>query len=101
MGWRNRVKLAGKLTKRFRVWRIDVYGKPYACEGDYDTVQGLNAHRWRSDWAYKIQIGRRIMTRNEFGDWAKNNNRMLAQKTDKMRVIDIKTFQNNKTTERR
>jgi hypothetical protein len=43
MGWRNRVKLAGKLTRRFREWRIDVYGKPYACDGDYDTVQGLNA----------------------------------------------------------
>ena len=41
MGWRDRVKLVGKPTKRFRVWRIDVYGKPYACEGDYDTVQAL------------------------------------------------------------
>ena len=40
MGWRVRVKLVGKPTKRFRVWRIDVYGKPYACEGDYDTLQG-------------------------------------------------------------
>jgi hypothetical protein len=43
MRWRDRVKLVGKPTKRFRVWRIDVYGKPYACEGDYDTVQALNA----------------------------------------------------------
>jgi hypothetical protein len=49
MGWRDRVKLVGKPTKRFRVWRIDVYGKPYACEGDYDTVQALTAHRWVSD----------------------------------------------------
>ena len=58
MGWRDRVKLVVKPTKRFRVWRIDVYGKPYACEGDYDTVQALNAHRWRSDWDYKIQVRR-------------------------------------------
>ena len=100
MGWRNRVKLAGKLTKRFRLWRIDVYGKPYACEGDYDTVQGLNAHRWRSDWDYKIQVGRRIMTRNEFGDWAKNNSQMVARKTDRTRVIDINIVQNIKTIER-
>ena len=40
MRWRDRVKLVGKPTKRLRVWRIDVYGKPYACEGDYDTCSG-------------------------------------------------------------
>ena len=81
MGWRDRVKLAGKLTKRLHVWRIDVYSKPYASEGDYDTVHGLNAHRWRSDWDYKIQVGRSFMTRREFGDWAKNNSQMVARKT--------------------
>ena len=85
------VKLAGKLTKRLRVWRIDVYSKPYASEGDYDTVQGLNAHRWRSDWDYKIQVGRSFMTRREFGDWAKNNSQMVARKTPKTRVIDIQS----------
>ena len=63
MGWRDRVKLAGRLTKRFRVWRIDVHGKPHTSEGDYDTTQGLNAHRWKSDWNYKIQVGRRFMSR--------------------------------------
>ena len=88
MGWRVRVKLAGKLTKRFRVWRIDVYGKPYACEGDYDTPQGLSAHRWRSDWDCKIQVGRRFMTRREFDDWVKNSDDMVPRKME-MQVIDI------------
>ena len=41
MGWRDRVKLAGRLTKRFRVWRIDVHGKPHTSEGDYDTNLGV------------------------------------------------------------
>ena len=88
MGWRVRVKLAGKLTKRFRVWRIDVYGKPYACEGDYDTPLGLSAHRWRSDWDYKIQVGRRFMTRCEFDDWVKNSDDMVPRKME-MQVFDI------------
>jgi hypothetical protein len=96
MGWRDRVKLAGKLTKRFRVWRIDVYGKPYACEGNYDTAQGLNAHRWRSDWDYKIQVGRRFMTRREFGDWAKNNSHVVTRDMDKTRLIDL--YQDNRTS---
>jgi len=91
MGWRDRVKLAGRPTKRFRLWRIDVYGKPYACEVDYDTPQGFNAHRWRSDWNYKIQVGRRFMTRREFDDWVKNSGDMVPQKMDEMQVIDIKT----------
>ena len=97
MGWRDRVKLVGKPTKRFRVWRIDVYGKPYACEGDYDTVQALNAHRWRSDWDYKIQVGRRFMAPREFDDWAKSNSQMVTRKIDSVQVIDVNIVQNVKT----
>ena len=97
MGWRDRVKLVGKPTKRFRVWRIDVYGKPYACEGDYDTVQALNAHRWRSDWDYKIQVGRRFMAPREFDDWAKSNSQMVTRKIDSVQVIDVNIVQNIKT----
>ena len=41
MGWRDRVKIAGKPTKRFRVWRTDITDEPYECEGEYDTVEGL------------------------------------------------------------
>jgi hypothetical protein len=73
--------LWGKPTKRFRVWRIDVYGKPYACEGDYDTVQALNAHRWRSDWNF--------MARREFDNWAKSNSQMVTRKIDNVQVIDV------------
>jgi hypothetical protein len=91
MGWRERVKIAGKLTKRFRVWRTDVYGKPCACEGEYDTVEGLNAHRWRLNWDYKIQVGRKFMTRREFSDWVKDKSHMVVRETDKARVIDIKS----------
>jgi hypothetical protein len=65
-----------------------VYGKPYACEGDYDMPQGLSAHRWRSDWDYKIQVGRRFMTRREFDDWVKNSDDMAPRKME-MQVIDI------------
>ena len=57
MGWRDRVKSAGKPTKRFRVWRTDITDKPYECEGEYDTVEGLNAHRWRLGWDYRIEVG--------------------------------------------
>jgi hypothetical protein len=37
------------------------------------------------------------MTRREFGDWAKNNNHMVARKMDKIRVIDINIVQDIKT----
>ena len=72
MGWRDRVKIAGKPTKRFRVWRTDVYDKPYQCEGEYDTLARLKTHTWRLDWDYKIEVGRKFMTRDEFDDWLKN-----------------------------
>jgi hypothetical protein len=91
MGWRERVKIAGKLTKRFRVWRTDVNGKPYACEGEYETVEGLNAHRWRLNGDYKIQVEKKFMTRREFSDWVKDKSHMMARETDKARVIDIKS----------
>ena len=91
MGWRDRVKIAGKPTKRFRVWRTDITDKPYECEGEYDTVEGLNAHRWRLGWDYKIEVGRKFMTRREFGNWVRKGD-VVAR--DKARVIDIKSRRN-------
>ena len=68
MRWRNRIKIAGKPTKRFRVWRTDITDKPYECEGEHDAVEGLNAHQGRLDWGHKIEVGKKFMTRREFGD---------------------------------
>ncbi len=98
MGWRDKVKLAGKPTKRFRVWRTDAYGKPCSCEGDYDTVEGLNAHRWKSDCDYKIQLGRRFMTRRNFSDWVRSNHHMVARETEATRVVPISIARNMKNT---
>ena len=38
---------------------------------EYDTVDGVKAHRWRLDRRYKIEVGRKFMTRNKFEEWAK------------------------------
>ena len=92
MGWRDRVKSAGKRTKRFRVWRTDITDKPYECEGEYDTVEELNAPRWRLGWDYKIEVGRKFITRREFGDWVRSQGDVVAR--DKARVIDIKSRRN-------
>ena len=68
MSGRDEINVPGKKGKRFRVWRTDIY----KCEGEYDTVDGVKAHRWKLDRRYKIEVGRKFMTRNEFDEWAKS-----------------------------
>jgi hypothetical protein len=64
----DRIKTEGEPIKRFRVYRADIY----KCEGEYNTIEEVKAHRWRLDRNYKIEIGRKFMTRSEFDEWAKN-----------------------------
>lgn len=90
MGWRDRVKIAGKPSKRFRVWRTDIDDKPYVCEAEYDTVEELNAYRWRLDWDYRIEVGKQFMTRREFADWAQNKGPTVVREVDKTRVTGHK-----------
>jgi hypothetical protein len=68
MSGRDELKVPGEKGKRFRVWRADIY----KLEGEYDTVDEVKAHRWRLDRRYKIEAGRKFMTRNEFDEWAKS-----------------------------
>jgi hypothetical protein len=85
MTWRDKVKASGKPTKRFRVWRADARGKPHVFEGDYDTVERLRAHRWKSDSNYKIQVGRKFLTRRQLEDYD------AQAPTIRKRFTDLKT----------
>ena len=73
MGDGNRMTIEGEPTKRFRVWWMGENDMPYKCEGEYDTVEELNEHKWRLDRHYKIEFGRKYITRREFSEWAKMN----------------------------
>lgn len=67
------MKVEGEPGKRFRVFRTDINAEPFECEGEYDTVAGVRAHRYRADRRYKIFVRRRSMTRSEFEAWARAN----------------------------
>ena len=69
----DKLKIEGERTKRFRVYRTDIDDESYECEGEYDTVDEVNAHRWRLDRHYRIEVGRKFMTKSEFAEWAKNH----------------------------
>jgi hypothetical protein len=59
------------LAKPFSIWRTDINDKPFERLAQYDTIEEVEKHHFRTDWAYKIQVGRRFMTRPEFGEWKK------------------------------
>jgi hypothetical protein len=63
--------IEGEPAKRFRVYWCDINDEPYECDGEYDTIAGVLAHRWRLDRRYKICVGRKYLTRAEFGQLAK------------------------------
>lgn len=68
----DRMAVEGEMAKPFRVYTLDIDDKPYECVGEYDTIAEVQAHRWRLDKRYKIQVsGRNFLTRPEFEDWAK------------------------------
>jgi hypothetical protein len=68
----DRMSIDGEMAKPFRVYTTDIDNQPHECVGEYDTVAEVQAHRWRLDKRYKIQIpGRKFLTRPEFGEWVK------------------------------
>jgi len=73
MGNGERIKVEGKPTKRFRVYYTDIDNEPHECEGEYDTVDEVMAHRRRRDRRYTIAVGRTFMPWIEFVAWAKNH----------------------------
>ena len=48
------VTAEGEPVKRFRVYWCDIDYKPYECEGEYDTIAEVRAHRRRPDRRYKF-----------------------------------------------
>jgi hypothetical protein len=66
------IPVEGEWVKQFRVYWCDVDNRPYECEGEYDTIAEVRAHRFRPDRRYKIRVGATFMTRPEFEEWAKN-----------------------------
>lgn len=67
------MKVEGGARQTLRAFRTDINDEPFECEGEYDTVAGVRAHRYRADRRYKISVRRRSMTRSEFGTWARAN----------------------------
>jgi hypothetical protein len=67
------MKVEGEPGKRFRVSRTDINSDPFECEGEYDTIAEVRAHRYRADRRYKISVTRKFMTRTEFEAWARMN----------------------------
>ncbi|MGC2221017.1 MAG: hypothetical protein WA624_00910 [Methylocella sp.] len=65
------MEIEGAPVKRFRVYYCDINNEPHECEGEYDTIDQLNAHRWRLDRRYKIAVGGKFLTRTEFAAWVK------------------------------
>jgi hypothetical protein len=65
------MKIIDAPMKRFRIFRTDIKGDPFECEGEYDTVAELRAHKRRADRRYKISVDRKFMTDAEFEAWAK------------------------------
>jgi len=63
------MKVHGERTKRFRIFRTDINDEPFECEGEYDTVAEVRAHRYRADRRYKISVSRKFMGRTEFEAW--------------------------------
>lgn len=67
------MRVEGEPGKRFRVFRTDINDDPFECEGEYDTVAEVRAHRYRLDRRYKISVTRKFMSRTEFEAWARVN----------------------------
>jgi hypothetical protein len=59
--------------KRFRIFWCDIDGNPYECEAECDTADEVRSHRYRLDRLYKIRLGRRLYTREEFEELAKGS----------------------------
>jgi hypothetical protein len=65
-----RTKIEGEPSKRFRVYYADIENNPYECEAEYGTVAEVFAHGYRLDRRYKIRVGGKYLTRDEFRKWA-------------------------------
>ncbi len=66
------MKIEGELSKRFAVYRTDINDEPFERDGEYDTLEQVNGHKWRLDRRYKIRVDGKFMTRTEFDAWAKS-----------------------------
>jgi len=52
------------------VYYADIDNKPYESEAEYETVAEVFAHLYRLDRRYKIRVGGKYLTRDEFTKWA-------------------------------
>ena len=41
------MKIEGEPSRRFKVFRTDIDDNPYECLAEYDTIEQVQAHRWR------------------------------------------------------
>ena len=45
------MKIEGEPSRRFKVFRTDIDDNPYECLAEYGTIEQVQAHRWRLDYA--------------------------------------------------
>ncbi len=62
---RERPTIEGKPAKSFAIYYCDINNEPFAKEAEYDSVEEIDAHRYRLDRRYKIWAGGRFVTRKE------------------------------------
>lgn len=58
--------------KPFQVYRCDIDGKPDPNQrvDEYETIAEVNGHNFHLGHQWRIRVGRRYMTKQEFDTWA-------------------------------
>jgi hypothetical protein len=67
----NEMKIEGHIEKRIKIYWCDINNEPFEVEAEYETPAEVLAHRYRLDRRYKIRVGGKYLTRDEFEKWAR------------------------------